>query len=87
MCRVGPLLLAACGLSTTQRAYLPLHVPGAILIVSESQSHRIRGQGEEVRRRGADPSLYGLMRSRSFSKTPKDTSFAATLFLRVLADK
>ena len=23
MCRVGPLLLAACGLSTTQRAYLP----------------------------------------------------------------
>ncbi len=49
MCRVGPLLLAACRLSTTQRAYLPPRVPGAILIVSDSTLNRIC-----LARRGAE---------------------------------
>jgi hypothetical protein len=44
MCRVGPLPLAACGLSTTQRAYLPPHVPGAILIVSASTLNGFHGR-------------------------------------------
>ena len=37
---VGPPILAACGLSTTAGLPSP-RVPGAILIVSDSQSHWI----------------------------------------------
>jgi hypothetical protein len=37
---VGPLLLGACGLSTTAGLPSP-NVPGAILIVSDSTTHRI----------------------------------------------
>ena len=50
-CAVGPLLLAACGLSKTAGLPSP-SVPGAILIVSDSQSHRIEdgrvGAGERA---------------------------------------
>jgi hypothetical protein len=37
---VGPLLLAACGLSTISGPTFP-RVPGAVLIVSDSNTHRI----------------------------------------------
>lgn len=69
MCRVGPLRLAACGLSTNQRAYLPRRVPAAILIPFLQHKVTDFGAGERVRERGPAPEA----RSPASAQVPRQT--------------